>query len=155
VLRLALLLAAALLAGCAEALFSIDSYRSHDAYTEASLRAFRERKAGGQVTKADLLATLGPPIRVIGEDTGEVFVYRRLARDNRTINLNPGMVRVGIPAPPLPIYFDSETSGRDDTLMVFFDSEGRMRGESVNLGIAETRQSGAALVGEGAQELLR
>jgi hypothetical protein len=155
VLRVALLLAAALLAGCAEAIFSIDSYRSHDAYTEASLRAFMDRKAGGPVTKADVLATLGPPIRVIGEDTGEVFVYRRLARDNRTIDLNPGMVKVFISLPSVPIYFDSETSGRDDTLMVFFDSKGRLQGESVNLGIGETRQSGAALVGEGVQELLR
>jgi hypothetical protein len=30
-----------------------------------------------------------------------------------------------------------------------------MQGESANLGIGETRQSGAALVGEGVQEWLR
>jgi hypothetical protein len=153
--RLALLLLVTLSVGCAEALFSIDSFRSHEAYTEASLRAFAEVKAEGPVTKADVLATLGPPIHVIGQDAGEIFVYRRLARDTRTINLNPSMVRVGIALPPIPIYFDSDTSGRDDTLMVFFDSEGRMRGESINLGVGDTRQSGAALVGEGVQELLK
>ena len=154
-IRIALLLIAALSAGCAEAIFSIDSYRTHDAYTEASLGEFLEMGVAGPVTKADVLATLGPPIHVIGQDTGEIFVYRRLARDNRTINLNPAMVTIFISLPPIPIYFDSDTSGRDDTLMVFFDSEGRMQGESVNLGIGDTGQSGAALVGEGVQELLK
>lgn len=153
--RIALLLAATLSAGCAEALFSIESYRTHNAYTETSLGAFAAARAQGPITKAEVLATLGPPIHVIGQDTGEIFVYRRLARDNRTINLNPAMVTVFMSLPPIPIYFDSETSGRDDTLMVFFDSEGRMQGESVNLGIGDTRQSGAALVGEGVQELLK
>jgi hypothetical protein len=154
-LRLALLLLATLSVGCAEALFSIDSFRSHDAYTAASLEEFAAIKAERPVTKADVLATLGPPIHVIGQDAGEIFVYRRLARDTRTINLNPSMVRVGIALPPIPLYFDSDTSGRDDTLMVFFDAEGRMRGESINLGIGDTRQSEAALVGEGVQELLK
>ena len=153
-IRIGLLVIAALSAGCAEAIFSIDSYRSHDAYTEASLGDYVKRRAAGPVTKADVLATLGPPIHVIGQDTGEIFVYRRLARDTRTININPSMITLFLSLPPVPLYFDSDTSGRDDTLMVFFDSEGRMRGESVNLGIADTGQSGAALVGEGVRELL-
>ena len=153
--RVALLLVAVLSSGCADAIFSIDSYRTHDAYTEASLEAFREVMRERPVTKADVLATLGPPIHVIGQDAGEIFVYRRLARDTRTINLNPAMVSVPVSLPPIPVYFDSETSGRNDTLMVFFDSQGRMQGESVNLGVGDTRQSGAALVGEGVQELLK
>jgi hypothetical protein len=153
--RIALLVVAMLSAGCAEAIFSVDSYRTHNAYTRASLGEFAAVRAEGPVTKADVLATLGPPIHVIGQDVGEIFVYRRLARDTRTINLNPAMVTVFISLPSIPIYFDSDTSGRDDTLMVFFDSEGRMQGESVNLGIGDTRQSGAALVGEGVQELLK
>ena len=153
-IRIALLLGAALSVGCAEAIFSIDSYRTHDAYTEASLGEFLEMGVAGPVTKADVLATLGPPIYVIDQNEGEIFVYRRLARDTRTINLNPGMVTVFIPLPSVPLYFDSETSGRDDTLMVFFDSKGQTRGESVNLGVGKTGKSGAALVGEGVQELL-
>jgi hypothetical protein len=154
-IRIALLLVAALTVGCAEAIFSIDSYRTHEAYTEASLNDLVEMRTEGPVTKADVLATLGPPIHVIGQDAGEIFIYQRLARDTRTINLNPSMITVFGPAPPIPIYFDSETSGRDDTLMVFFDSQGRMRGEGVNLGIGDTGQSGAALVGQGVQELLK
>ena len=153
--RIALLLIAALLAGCAEAIFSIDSHRTHDAYTEASLDEFIKLRTAGPVSKAEVLATLGPPIHVIGQDTGEVFVYRRLARDTRTINLNPAMVNLFGPTVPIPIYYDSQTSGRDDTLMVFFDSQGRVQGEGFNLGIQETGQSGAAFIGEGVWELLK
>jgi len=154
-IRIALLLIAALSAGCAEAIFSLDSHRTHDAYTEASLEEFIKLRDAGPVNTAEVLATLGPPIQVIGRDTGEVFVYRRLARDTRTINLNPSMVNLFGPAPPIPIYFDSRTSGRDDTLMIFFDSQGQVMGEGFNLGIEDTGQSGAAIVGQGMQELLK
>ena len=154
-IRIALLLIAALSVGCAEAIFSLDSHRTHDAYTETSLDEFAKLRAAGPVSKAEVLATLGPPIQVIGQDTGEVFVYRRLARDTRTINLNPAMVTVWISLPSIPIYFNRNTSGRDDTLMVFFDSQGQVRGEGFNLGIQDTGQSGAAFVGEGVQELLK
>lgn len=152
--RIALLMAAVLSSGCADAIFSIDSFRSHEAYTDASLEAFRSALSRGELTKADVLATLGPPIRVIAQDAGDIFVYLRLARDTRTVNLDPGMVSVPISLPSVPLYFNRETSGRDDTLMVFFDSEGRMQGHSINLGVEDTRQSGAALLGEGVQELL-
>ena len=155
-MRIALLLLAALSAGCAEAIFSLESHRTHNAYTEASLEEFIKLRATGPVSKAEVLATLGPPIQVIGRDTGEIFVYRRLARDTRTINLNPSMVNYFVgPTPPIPLYFDSQTSGRNDTLMVFFDSQGTAQGEGFNLGIGETGQSGAALIGEGVWELLR
>lgn len=155
-IRFALFLVAMLASGCAEAIFSIDSFRSHEAYSEASLLRFREIQSEGAVlTKADVLATLGPPVHVIGQDAGEIFVYRRMARDIRTINLNPGMVTLFVSLPAVPIYFDSETSGRDDTLMVFFDRQGNMRGEGVNLGVRETGQSGAALIGEGVQGLIQ
>jgi hypothetical protein len=154
-IRTALLLVSTLSIGCAEAIFSIDSSRTHDAYTEASLNEFVRMSVEGPVSKADVLATLGPPIHVIGQEAGEIFVYQRLARDTRTINLDPSTISVFISLPSIPIYFDSDTSGRHDTLMVFFDSQGRMQGEGVNLGIGDTRQSGAALVGQGVQELLK
>ena len=153
-IRIALLLIAALSAGCAEAIFSLDSHRTHDAYTEASLDEFAKLRAAGSVSKAEVLATLGPPIHVIGQDTGEVFVYRRLARDTNVINLNPAMISF-VPAPPVPIYYGSDSSGRDDTLMLFFDREGRLRNSGERLGIAETDRSRAALLGEGVQELIK
>lgn len=152
---LALLLVAPLTSACAEAIFSIVSFRSHDAYSDASLTRFRELlSTGAAVTKPDVLATLGPPIEVIGLDEGEVFVYRRLARDINVINLNPAMITF-ITAPPVPIYYGSDSSGRDDTLMVFFDREGRLRNAGERLGIGETDRSRAALLGEGVQELIK
>jgi len=152
---LALLLAALLASGCAEAIFSIVSFRSHEAYSDASLMRFRELMgAGVAVTKSDVLATLGPPIEVIGQDEGEVFVYRRLARDTNVINLNPAMISF-VTAPPLPIYYGSDSSGRDDTLMVFFDREGRLRNAGERLGIGETDRSRAAYLGEGVQGLIK
>jgi len=152
---LALLLAALLASGCAEAIFSIISFRSHEAYSDASLMRFRELMgAGVAVTKSDVLATLGPPIEVIGQDEGEVFVYRRLARDTNVINLNPAMISF-VTAPPLPIYYGSDSSGRDDTLMVFFDREGRLRNSGERRGIGETDRSRAAYLGEGVQGLIK
>ncbi len=151
----ALVLVAMLASGCAEAIFSIVSFRSHQAYSDASLASFRELLGNGRpVTKPDVLATLGPPIQVIGQDAGEVFVYRRVARDTSVINLNPAMITF-ITAPPVPLYFGSDTSGRDDTLMVFFDRDGRLRDQGQRLGIEETGRSPAAFLGEGVQELIK
>lgn len=128
--RMLVALLAALLLGCGGALYSRESSRSHDAYTAASLESFRRAQADGLLTKADVLATLGPPIRVIGQEDGEIFVYRRVVTDTNAINLNPGVVSGLAPAPAIPLYLRSRTSGRDDTLMIFFDAHGQVRGES-------------------------
>ena len=120
----------ALLLGCGGALYSRESSRSHDAYTAASLESFRRAQADRLLSKADVLATLGPPIHVIGQEDGEIFVYRRVVTDTNAINLNPGVVSGLAPAPAIPLYLRSRTSGRDDTLMIFFDAHGQVRGES-------------------------
>lgn len=125
-LRSAAVVAVALSLGCSNALFSWTHIRSHTAFNEASYEAFRELRANGPVSKADVLATVGPPMHVIGQETGDVFVYRRSARDTRIVHLNPSFISVFGPAPPIPIYYGSSSSGYSDTLMVFFDSEGRM-----------------------------
>ena len=129
-LRLLLVWLAVLAVGCGGALYSRVSSRSHDAYGPGSLESFRGVQLGRVVSKADVLATLGPPIHVIGQADGEIFVYRRVARNTSVINLNPGAVSGLGAAPGIPLYLRSKTSGRDDTLMIFFDEEGRMRGES-------------------------
>jgi hypothetical protein len=128
--RMLVALLAVLLLGCGGALYSRESSRSHDAYTAASLESFRRAQADGLLSKADVLATLGPPIRVIGQEDGEIFVYRRVVTDTNAINLNPGVVSGLAPAPAIPLYLRSRTSGRDDTLMIFFDAHGQVRGES-------------------------
>lgn len=114
--------------GCSEAILSFQSHRTHDAYTDASLARFQEASAQRTLEKGDVLATLGPPILAIPQDDGDIFVYRRFARETRILNVNPSFVSYFGPAPPIPLYFNSHTTGRDDLLMVFFDAEGRMRG---------------------------
>lgn len=143
------ILAAALLAslalGCSEAFLSITRYRSQEALTDEGYRTYRARRgshepgATGQpasLTKADVLAVLGPPIRVIGQGGGDVFVYQRLARDTFIVNVNPSFVPYFGPAPPIPLYFGSFSEGRNDVMMVFFDAEGRVvaDGERFQLG---------------------
>lgn len=149
----AAVLALAPCTGCAKAIFSIASYRSHEAYSDASFAAFQGLEPGA-AGKAEVLAALGPPIHVVGQDRGEIFVYRRLARDTSVINLNPSTVSFLGPAPPIPLFYGSDTSGRDDTLMVFFDAAGRLRGHGTSYGIGRTEGSRAARVGQGVQELL-
>jgi hypothetical protein len=129
-LRIALASLALLVAGCAEALYTSTSFRSHDAYTDADYARYQDALDSPPLGKAEVLATLGPPLQVIRQESGDVFVYRRQAVDVSIINLNPGMVSVFGPTVPVPLYFDSTTSGRSDTLMVFFDAHGRMQGDS-------------------------
>lgn len=124
---LALALPAAL--GCSEAMLSRIAYRSHDAFTDASYEQYERRRDDGPLVKADVLATLGPPIHVIGQEEGDVFVYRRLASDTTILHLNPSFISYFGPMPPIPLYFGSSTIGRNDILMVFFDSEGRLRAD--------------------------
>ena len=139
--RLGLLLLPLLLcSACAEAILSRTSFRSHDAYSDEAYAAFREILEAGGVSKGEALATLGPPIHVIPRDLGEVFVYRRLARDTDVLNLNPAMVSGLGPTVPIPIYFDSSSSGRNDTLMLFFDAAGRLVNEGRRFGIDDGEQ---------------
>lgn len=125
------LLVPLLLTGCAEALFSRTSMKSHVAYTDSDFDAYLAIREVGATRKGQVLATLGPPIQVLPQDRGDIFVYRRRARETNVINLNPAMVSGFGPTVPVPVYFRSATTGQEDTLMVFFDAEGRLRGESL------------------------
>ena len=117
-----------------EAIFSMVSFRNHNAHTDASFVSYQRIQTQGVVTKVDVLATLGPPLHVIGQADGDIFVYRRVASDTRIVDLNPSMVSF-VTALPVPIYFNSNTSGRDDMLMVFFDAEGRARSEGARYAV--------------------
>ncbi len=132
------LLVSLLLTGCAEALFSRVSMQSHAAYTDADFAAFLAIRRIGTTRKGEVLATLGPPIQVLPQDRGDIFVYRRRARETNVVNLNPSMVSGFGPTVPIPIYFRSATTGREDTLMIFFDAEGRLRGQSLMRNIDES-----------------
>jgi len=130
-----LLLCSLMLTGCAEALFSRVTMRSHAAYSDADFSEFLAIRQIGSTRKGDVLATLGPPVQVLAQDRGDVFVYRRSARDRSVVNLNPAMVSGLGPTVPIPIYFRSVTTGYEDALMLFFDHEGRLLGDSLVRGI--------------------
>ncbi|NNL64943.1 MAG: hypothetical protein HKP30_01745 [Myxococcales bacterium] len=140
--------------GCSDAIFSLESYRSHEAFSDETLARFREARAGRELGKPDVLALLGPPVHVIRADRGEVFVYRRVARDRSVLNVNPSMLPILGPMPPIPVYFRQDVSDRDDTLMVFFDEQGRVDGEAALFAVDQTEASEAARLGEGVRGLL-
>ena len=134
-LLIAALCMGSLFTGCAKAIVSHVSRTSHQAYNDADLARFKSVRSLGTTRKGEVLAPLGPPIEVIGQDTGDIFVYRRRALQTNVINLNPGMVSGFGPTLPIPLYYRSTTTGREDTLMLFFDAEGLLQGESLLRGI--------------------
>ena len=131
------LLPVALLTGCAEALFSHTSYRSDAAFDATAFSRYVELRRTGAPDKPAILRVLGPPMEVIGQARGEAFLYRREAVDTSIVNLNPAMASGLGPVVPIPLYFGSFRTGRDDLLMLFFDEKGRLRGDSLRLGIDE------------------
>lgn len=133
--RAALVVLCLLGCGCAKAIFSRVTTRSHQAYTDADFAEFLEIRQLGETGKAEVLATLGPPIEVLSQDSGDVFVYRRRIRESNVINLNPNTVSGFGPPVPVPLFFRSSTKGRDDTLMLFFGPDGRLRGDSLRLNL--------------------
>jgi hypothetical protein len=144
---IAVAFAAACLAGCGPALIAITSYRGHLAIDRSGLETLERLLASDASRKADVLAALGPPVSILGQDDGEIFVYRRVARDTNSINLNPSYVFP--PAPSVPLYVDTDVSGRDDLLMVFFDEQGRLRAASLRRSIGDVEGSRAATLSEG------
>ena len=138
----ALLLCAAALAACAPTGVAVRSYRGHRALDEHALATISELAEAGALNKAAVLSVLGPPITVVGQGGGEIFVYRHLARDASEIHLNPSYLLPS--APSVPLYVDNDVSGRDDVLMVFFDAEGRLVGASMRRSVEDVTGSRAA-----------
>lgn len=119
----ALLLVSGLLA-CGPTLYAVRSYRGHAALDVGALATIAEIAEGDAPHKADVLSRLGPPVGVVGQAGGDVFVYRYVARDSQEVNLNPAFL---VPsAPSVPLYLNRGVSGRDDVLLVFFDADGRL-----------------------------
>lgn len=139
-------LSVAWLSGCGPALITVTSYRGHLAIDRAGLESLERLLGRDGSGKADVMAALGPPVSILGQDDGEIFVYRRVARDTNSINLNPAYV---VPsAPSIPLYVDTDVSNRDDLLMVFFDERGTLRAASLRNSIAEGYGSRAATLSE-------
>ncbi len=94
------------------------------------------------LTKSGVLSVLGPPVSIVEEDGGDIFVYRHVARDTSEINLNPGYVVPWVPS--VPLYVDNDVSGRDDLLMIFFGEDGEVIGASMRQSVRDVSGSRAA-----------
>ena len=130
-----LLLASLVAIGCAPSLFSSTSFRSDHAPPPLSMAELEAMSGAGPLRKATVLEVLGPPLYVIGQGDGEIFVYRRVARDSETLTLNPAYLTPV--APSIPVFSRKEVSGRDDVLMVFFDEQGEVRSMSAHRAVGD------------------
>jgi hypothetical protein len=140
--RIVLTLLATIPMACAPTLVAVHSYRGHGALDEKALATISELAEAGALNKAGVLSVLGPPVSVVGQGAGEIFVYRHVARDASEINLNPSYV---VPsAPSLPLYVNNDVSGRDDVLMIFFGADGKVLGASMRQNVGDVTGSRAA-----------
>lgn len=151
VVRMAAAAVAVVALGCGPALFSVTSHRGHRALGTNATVVIERLADLAEVHKPDILNNLGPPVTILGQNDGEIFVYRHVARDTSTINLNPGYVMLG---PSVPLWVDHDVSGRDDLLMLFFDERGALRGASLRRRVGETGESRSAVLGEGMRDWL-
>lgn len=78
----------------------------------------------GRSTKADVLARLGAPYLVERQFDGDLYVWRRTTRRNRSLKILPVYVQA--------FYYEDEESRRDD-LSLLFDREGVLRGVGLRL----------------------
>ena len=113
---LVLAVAALEASACTGALYSTGEVRAGQPCAERHFTTL------GALTKAEVLAVLGPPGEVLPLVSGDLFVYRLRARSWRTIDLNTGLVGT----PGLSLYADLEGRNTDEALTVRFDREGRV-----------------------------
>lgn len=91
-------------------------------YVGSPLRADPdERLRNGTTSKAEVLATFGPPDRILRHGTGDVFVYRYDQRNSSELNIGtPPFIGIG----SYRIFTWSHVQDKSDHLMVFFDTSG-------------------------------
>lgn len=93
-------------------------------YTEVRYRSGVESPGvpAPGTSKASVLASHGPPLEVLPLPNGDLFVYRVRRVDQRIWNVDTRQLS------PLavPLYVDALGERRDDSLMVFFDRQGKV-----------------------------
>ena len=72
----------------------------------------------GQSTMGEVLATFGAPERIQRQSRGDVFIYRYLRRDTRTLTLEEPVVT------DLELYTYTRIREDSDRLVVLFDDKG-------------------------------
>ncbi len=113
-------------AGCSGALVSRIRYEEGHAPAVRSLDGAVQRAAD----KAAVLERLGPPVEILPQADGDIFVYRLSRTEMDVINVNASIF-TGI---VLPFYADVDGTQTDQVVYVFFDSKGRVRDVSMRRG---------------------
>jgi len=72
----------------------------------------------GQTRKAEVLARLGPPDRILRQKGGDIFVYNHEQRNNSELEIREPVVT------RLTIFQWAKVQEKSDRLMVFFDPVG-------------------------------
>ena len=119
--RVALLCAALCLAGCQIIKLSVGSQLRAD---PASIKV-------GESTMAEVLASFGAPERIQRQSRGDVFVYRYLRRDTRTLTLEEPVVT------NLELYTYTRIREDSDRLVVLFNDQGIVTGYGYQPGATE------------------
>lgn len=108
----------AALAGCAPTFFTDVEYSSGQRRVP--------RAGAGPLRpgddKARVIELLGPPGEVLPHADGDVFTWRLRHIDLELLQLNAGLVT----SVPVPLWVRSDARRLDDTVMVFFDRDGRV-----------------------------
>jgi hypothetical protein len=146
------LLALLLGTGCSTTVVEVTIARTDVGYTMQSPEVIDRLTQGEPRSKSEVLAQFGPPVTLIPQARGDVFVYRCQALDTQTINLNPALI-TRIPSPSL--YTNADSSRRDDLLMIFFDEHGQSYGAAYSNGRLNTQDSRAAKVGQAFEGLTK
>jgi hypothetical protein len=139
-----LLLALLLGTGCSATVVEITTERTDVGYRMQDQDVIAHLAQGEARSKGEVLSQFGPPVTVIPQSRGDVFVYRCQVYDTQTVNLNPSLF-TGVPSPS--VYTNADSSRRDDLLMIFFDAHGQSYGAAFSRGTANTEDSRAAKIG--------
>jgi hypothetical protein len=123
--RIALLVCLLLLSGC-----TIGRW-----YVGSPLRAHPDHRIlNGTTRKDEVLATFGPPDRILRMRGGDVFVYRYDQRNSSELNIGtPPFIGVG----SYQIFRWTRVQDKSDHLMVFFDPAGVVSSFGYRSGRAE------------------
>lgn len=78
----------------------------------------REVLVVGQTAKAEVLARLGPPDRILRQKSGDIFVYHHDQRNSSELEIEEPVVT------RMTIFQWEKVQEKSDRLMVFFDSAG-------------------------------
>ena len=87
--------------------------------------------AVGSTTKSEILRLCGPPDTIRRQYDGDVFVYRYLRRNFATLQISePVFTR-------LTIFSYSRAQQKDDSLVILFDKNGRVKNLGYHRGTSE------------------